>query len=406
MTYNIISIDGGPAGLIPVLALQEIEKACPGFLARTSLFAGTSSGAMTSILLAKVDDPAVQLPRAAFLWNNPAKLDHNNLLGYLNFLIGMGALNSTKYMKEFLYRPDMMGTVKMSELKKKVVAVSYRVSPNSLAPAKMFDWTWKSKVFNNFGGPEDPDYHLIAADVAIASGSAPLFAPVFMGYVDGGVTANNPTMCALVQVMREARPDVNRKPDAAMAEDLRNVRLLSFGAGRYELPIKPYANWGYYQWLLNPAHPLAVVETLLQGGADAVNFQARTLLSTNGFYRFDPKYAKTNTAAPHSSPQDQVATMNSRSTKEMVEQMILWVKACGWMEGSRPAPSNGNTIPTKVEAPAKAAPAERAVEIVEEEPQLAAAASVHRKEQAKRAPGEKPRPAKSASKHIKPVTAT
>jgi len=338
VTYNIISIDGGPAGLLPVLALQEIEKAVPGFLARSNLFAGTSSGAMTSLLLAIEDDPATQLPKAAYLWNNPEKLDHNDLFGYLKFFLGMGAMNSTKYMRQFLGDPNMLGDVRLSDLKKKVVMVSYRVAATPLHPLTMMDGIWRSKVFNNFGGPDDPDYYMKALDVAIASGSAPIFAPAYMGFVDGGVTANNPTMCALVQVHRESHINEQKGVKPLLTNDLRSARVLSLGGGRRpEVALNPFANWGYYNWLINPAHPLLVIGALMQGGTDAVSFQARNLLEANGFFRFDPAYMQSSLTEPHSSPKGQVKVMNSAATQELAQRAIRWVKECGWMD-SDPEP--------------------------------------------------------------------
>src|SRR5271157_1882931 len=51
--YNILSLDGGGLrGIITAIILKKIESSFPGFLSRTTLFSGTSTGGILALALA------------------------------------------------------------------------------------------------------------------------------------------------------------------------------------------------------------------------------------------------------------------------------------------------------------------------------------------------------------------
>jgi len=78
--------------------------------------------------------------------------------------------------------------------------------------------------------------------------------------VDGGVFAANPAMCALAEVLRVREPH--------------DVMLVSLGTGQQTrpLPWKKVRNWGALEW----ARP--IIDILLDGQSDTVDFQARQVL--------------------------------------------------------------------------------------------------------------------------------
>ena len=58
--YFIVSCDGGGIrGLITTMLLENLEARCPGFLSNVSLFAGTSTGGIIALGLAKGIDISV-----------------------------------------------------------------------------------------------------------------------------------------------------------------------------------------------------------------------------------------------------------------------------------------------------------------------------------------------------------
>jgi predicted acylesterase/phospholipase RssA len=101
-------------------------------------------------------------------------------------------------------------------------------------------------------------------DAAHATSAAPTyFEPVQLegfSLIDGGVFAANPAMCALAEVLRVREPH--------------DVLLVSLGTGQQTrpLPWKKVRNWGALEW----ARP--VIDVLLDGQSDTVDFQARQVL--------------------------------------------------------------------------------------------------------------------------------
>jgi len=89
----------------------------------------------------------------------------------------------------------------------------------------------------------------------------------YYALADGGVYANNPAMCALVEA-KVVYPDAD-------------VQLVSIGTGELCRPI-PYdeaKDWGLVGW----ARP--VLDVVFDGVSDTVDFQARQILGKN-FHRF------------------------------------------------------------------------------------------------------------------------
>ena len=124
---------------------------------------------------------------------------------------------------------------------------------------------------HNFPGP-DSDAEEKVVDVALRTGAAPTYFPIYQGYVDGGVVANNPSMCALAQALH---------PEAG-GQKLEEVTLLSMGTGiisKY-LPEKD-SDWGLAQWA---PHLFSI---MIEGGVGLADYQCRQLLGER-YLRIDP----------------------------------------------------------------------------------------------------------------------
>jgi len=315
--HRILAIDGGQSALLTILMLEQIEEQVPGFLARTDLFAGTSSGGITALTLASRDNPVKMLSPLRHLWTIERDLFTNTPLGFLAAVVGIGALLETSIFQAYLEREELLGHRTLGDLKKHVAIAAFRVNSLRFGPHV----SPRPKIFHNTGAPGDPDLRKLASEVALSTSAFPIGFPAYQGAIDGGTFANNPAMVGVAQIQKAFGDDT-----------LSQVRVLSLGDG-ISYPNLNAANWGYCPWLFAPWSPLLLVNTLMRGSVEAVNYQCRHVLARNAFFRLDPTYLKpgfipflqTNARKLH-------ATANSPSTRAQVSAAVQWVRDCGWME--------------------------------------------------------------------------
>lgn len=95
------------------------------------------------------------------------------------------------------------------------------------------------------------------------------------------MVANNPSVCAVAQVLRWT----DRKLD--------DVVLLSLGTGLNPRAITGSVDWGWGQWALElklarPHYDLPIIQLMLEGSVDLARYQCQQLLGER-FLRLDPK---------------------------------------------------------------------------------------------------------------------
>jgi hypothetical protein len=106
--------------------------------------------------------------------------------------------------------------------------------------------------------------------------AAPTYFPTVDGYVDGGVYANNPSVCALSQTQD---PRIGRQPD------MDEVVLLSLGTGTSLVYIKgKRLDWGFAQWV----QPL--ISLMLDGVSGVADYQCQQFLGEH-YHRLAPVFA-------------------------------------------------------------------------------------------------------------------
>jgi len=133
--------------------------------------------------------------------------------------------------------------------------------------------SWKPKLFHNFAG-RGSDREELAWKVALYTSAAPTYFPSVDGYVDGGVYASNPSMCALAQ-------SLDRRY-MAPPPSIGDLRLLSLGTGQAVHHIrKKTLDWGYTQWarLLMPL--------MYDGVTGIADYQCRQILGP-AYHRLTP----------------------------------------------------------------------------------------------------------------------
>ncbi len=262
MVYHILSLDGGGVrGVLTATLLARLEQAQPGFLATIDLFAGTSTGGILALGLATGHTPeeCCQLYEAA-----GAKVFEDSLLDNIRDLGQLlGAQYSNKNLKQGLI--EQFGDMTLGDLPKRVLIASFDLD-NQGSPR-----VWKPKFFHNFPGPSS-DADQKAVDVAIRTASAPAYFPIYQGYIDGGIAANNPSMCA---VAKAVNPVSGQQP-------LNDIVLLSVGTGLVPTYIAELdADWGLAQWAPH------LIGLIMDGNNGVPDYQCQQLLGAR-YHRLSP----------------------------------------------------------------------------------------------------------------------
>lgn len=269
--YRILSLDGGGIrGLITAILLMrlEAERGLAGWLERADLMAGTSTGGLIALALAR----GLGLPAIRSLYEDKADvifddswLDNVKDLGSI-----LGAQYSTGNLKRELQR--LFGKSRLRDLRKRVLITAFDLDNQDSKPERR---RWKPKLFHNFPGA-DSDGAMRAWQVGLYTSAAPTYFPTVEGYVDGGVFAINPSMCALAQ-SQDRR--IGRTPAP------QDVTLLSLGTGS-SLIYVPGANhdWGHAQWAQ------ALLGVMFDGTIGIADYQCRQLLGAR-YHRLAPAFA-------------------------------------------------------------------------------------------------------------------
>lgn len=341
--YRIISMDGssmtGGNGYVTAGILQGIQSALKtatgthDLLKDVFLYAGTSAGAFNAFFLAQYDDPDCALPHILDFWqlvmnaNGPAA--SASILRTVRALTGQSAFLSTAKLREFF--TDYFGNTRLGDLKQKVLVGSFQLD-NGKSAAR----SWKPKVFNNFDN--DPDCDLKVADVAMRSGSPPLITPIYQGYVDGGVVANDPTMLAIAQVLREVQADCGD------LNPLHHMLVLSIGNAKVPHYLAPtlvdgIADWGYGEWVFDLSDPLVLLTMLMDSSVLTINYEVERLLGLERYFRINPLLAKPLDVTNGSDVLPAVAKfMADPVTQTELKAAVRWLESSGWVKPLAPPP--------------------------------------------------------------------
>ncbi len=268
--YRILSLDGGGIkGVITASLLHRLDShpGTAGFLDKVDLIAGTSTGGLLALAIAHGLSPAemrdVYVREGQFIFHETFVHD----IATLWRVIGAGY--PTRNLETVLQ--DVFGQTTLDGLEKRVLITALDLDNESSDPHKR---TWKPKIFHNFPG-DDSDGHQPAYKVALATSAAPTYFPTYEGYVDGGVFASNPSMCALAQ-----------SQDLRFFEspDLSNVVLFSLGTGT-SLEYIPGLDhdWGYAQWIR------PILNVIFDGVSGIADYQCKQILKEN-YFRLAPVF--------------------------------------------------------------------------------------------------------------------
>jgi hypothetical protein len=269
-TYRILSLDGGGIrGLLSAVLLQRLEDAVPGWLRRTRLLAGTSTGGIMALGL------AAGVPTATIreLYEQRGAVIFDD--SWLDNIKDIGSLVGARYdnRKLAIELRRLFGRATLRDLRKHVLVPAFDLDNAHPDPEQR---CWQPKFFHNFAGA-DSDGGRPVWKVALYTSAAPTYFPSVDGYIDGGVVANNPSVAALAQT--QDRRAMRRPPS------LDRIALLSIGTGQSMVHIPGQRlDWGTSQW----AAPL--LNILFDGGMGLADYQCRQMLGKR-YLRLAPAFA-------------------------------------------------------------------------------------------------------------------
>lgn len=279
--YRVLSLDGGGLrGLLTSRLLERLEAARPGFVAGIDLFAGTSTGGILALALAAGHTPqrisTLYRDKGPHIFADDTILD---AFGHADKLVIADYRN--RALHEAL--EEQFGDLRLGDLPRKVLVPTFDIDSEVVTQAGVR--SWKAKFFHNFPEESD-DAEQLVVDVAMRTSAAPTFFPTWQGFIDGGVAANNPSMCGLAQAL----------DPATGGQELSDVALLSVGTGVSPKWIEGAEHdWGLLEWA---PHLLGI---MLDGVAGVADFQCRQILAE--------RYLRLDTVLPRAIGLDDVAAI-------------------------------------------------------------------------------------------------
>ncbi len=250
MPYRILRIDGGGIrGLYASILIQRLLAEVPGFVERCDLLAGTSTGGIIALALAG----GVPIEKLADLYKRCGRdVFGDRWVRHSRQASGLVGDCDNRALHVLLDR--ILGKTTLDGLRKRVLIPTFHLdNQGDRGRPRM----WKPKFFHNFPGP-DSDGGELAVDVALRTSAAPTYFPVYQGYIDGGVVANNPSMAALAQALDRQTGN----------QELADITILSIGTGQNPMYIPEQTlDWGLEQW----AKPL--VALMIDGMMTVADYQ-------------------------------------------------------------------------------------------------------------------------------------
>jgi len=269
--YRILSFDGGGIrGLLSTVLLRRLidESNVSDLIAQADLFAGTSTGGLIALGLA-ADVPLDEI-ETLYIEEGPQIFSEN----FFDQIRDVGNLLGPQYSNTELKRvlDGIFGDRRLGDLRHRVMVPAFELD-NFRDKRAGEPRRWKAKIFHNLPNRE-ADKDRLLRDVALYTCSAPTYFPVADGFIDGGVFANNPSLCAIAQALdRRWRNHPH----------LGDIRLLSIGSGQRIafLPGNDH-HWGVVQW------GAKIIPILMEGSQETTHFQCSQLLAEAQYCRIQP----------------------------------------------------------------------------------------------------------------------
>ncbi|KAF2070527.1 hypothetical protein CYY_008159 [Polysphondylium violaceum] len=302
--YRILSLDGGGVrSIIETVLLKKIIEVFPTFLDNVDLITGASAGGILALELAsgKTNEEASE-----FFKKIVPDIFHKSWYHEFTSLdSAIAPAYTNEKLKEVLQ--TQFGDMTLKDLPKKILIPAFQLDNHSSSVPEMPD-SEKIDADEEYCDEEDQDFEIIpnphhrknadgpvthhrrwaprffhnlqssktnehlCVDVALRTSAAPTYFPIYQGFVDGGVYANNPSLCAVTSAI-------------SSGIGIENIVVLSLSTGRDGKFVSPdqygAGNWGLAQWAPT------LINMLLDSNVEITDFQCAQLLGTR-YHRVDP----------------------------------------------------------------------------------------------------------------------
>lgn len=268
---RILSIDGGGMkGIISAMVLERLEQLIRIYAKDENaaisdyfdLIGGTSTGAIIAALLLTPDDCGEAKYSASdivSLYKEHGKeIFKKRTLYPLNTMFGLfGSKYTNKTFEKIL--TEYFKDLTLSDMRKESLYASYNTSNR------------KAVLFSSLSNKEWEKENYLIKDIVLASTAAPTYFPPKQIYnehcpnnchIDGGVIANNPAMCLLIESLKMPHHTA-----------LKDTMLLSVGnvASPNFYDYNSVKRWGYTKWAF------AILDILMDGSEGTVEYQVKRI---------------------------------------------------------------------------------------------------------------------------------
>lgn len=294
MATRILSLDGGGLrGIFTSHLLCRLQDAVPDLITKADLLAGTSTGGLIALGLASGMKPAelvnLYKDRGPEIFSRP---------WYRGFIPGVSKYDGKGLQKVL---EEVFGQRLLSDLPKRVLVSAFDLDRWDGTPPPGQHRVWKAKFFHNYPGP-GTDGPTPVVKAARYTSAAPTFFPPVDGFVDGGVVANNPSVCAAAKAIKAG----------ARYEDL---RVLSVGTG-FNPKHLDGKDKGLIGWAPN------LVGIFMEGGVDVADYQLEQFLGD--------RYHRLNDDLPREIELDDlkaVPMLLELAEKTDIRPAVAWLRA-------------------------------------------------------------------------------
>ncbi|GMH25233.1 hypothetical protein Nepgr_027076 [Nepenthes gracilis] len=286
---TVLAVDGGGIrGIIPAVILSFLEsqlQEIDGEEARVAdyfdVVAGTSTGGLIATMLTAPNENNRPLFSAKeivpfYLENCPKIFPQSggicgSVVTFLKELVG------PKYDGKYLHKllREVLGKTRLHQALTNLVIPTFDIK--QLQPI----------LFSKYKVAIAPALDALLSDICIGTSAAPTYMPSFyfentdergivreFNLIDGGVAANNPTLTAITEVMRDMTKK-NREIAATEPWDCDRFLVISLGTGsaknEHKYDARAASKWGIITWLYDDgSSPL--LDAFNQSMADMVDY--------------------------------------------------------------------------------------------------------------------------------------